>query len=90
MRLALLSLVMVSTLGCTGPMFTNVGVGRNYGVRENYVQKYAERHNITYEQAIEEVRDKTEQAAIAEHAEKYGISAEEARKQLGYAAANEE
>lgn len=91
MKIALCICFLVAVIGCGGPTFRNIGIGRNnIGVSPASIDAYPTRHGLTHEQAVQRMRTEAEQNRIAEHAEKYGISQVEAKAQLEFASTSDE
>ena len=83
MRLTLCIVGLLAAIGCGGPTFRNIGVGRDsIGVSTQAIDAYAARHGVTHEQAVQEMHRAHQQDRIAQHAAKYGISAQQAEAQL--------
>jgi len=73
-------LFLVGVLGCGGHVFTNLGNG--VGVPSESIAEYAARHGVTGAEARAQMRIESDRERIREHAEKYGLSLEEAQRQL--------
>ena len=82
-RLILVSFAMVVLGGCRGPTFIDLGNG--VGVPSESIDNYASAKGITRAEARVRLRVESDQQRIADHAKKYEISHEEAKKQLEHA-----
>jgi len=71
-------------VGCGGPTFTNLGNG--VAVPLESIDKYASEHGVTRAEARAQLRIETDNRRTNDHAAKYGISDEEAKRQLEHAA----
>ena len=83
-RLTLMFLAMILLVGCAGRTFTDLGNG--VGVPSGSIADYAEAHGLTHAEARTRMRDESDQQRIGEHAEKYGVSEDEAKEQIEHAA----
>ena len=70
-------------VGCGGPAFTNLGNG--VGVPFESIDKYASEHGVTRAEARAQLRIESDNRRANDHAVKYGISNEEAKRQLEHA-----
>ena len=82
-RLILMSFAMILFVGCGSRNFTNLGNG--VAVPSGSIANYAEANGLTRDEALARMRDESEQRRIAEHADKYGVSNQEAKEQLEHA-----
>lgn len=71
-------------IGCGGPTFTDLGNG--VAVPLESIEKYASEHGVTRAEARAQLRIATDDRKTNDHAAKYGISDEEAKRQLEHAA----
>ncbi len=76
--------LLVVVAGCAGPTFTNLGNG--VGVPAESIEKYATEHGVTRAEARSQLRKQSDDNRIQEHAAKYGISEEQAKRQIEHAA----
>jgi hypothetical protein len=81
-RVTLMSLVLLF-FGCTSPTFTDLGNGT--AVPSTSIDEHAAENGLTRAQARAQMKQEYDQRRIAEYAEKYGISPEEAKAQLEHA-----
>ena len=79
-RLHVYLLAMLVLVGCGGRMFTDLGNG--VAVPSETIDTISRENGITHAQARSLLRTKSERKRIAEHAEEYEISFDEAKKQL--------
>ena len=79
MRILIVALFALA-LGCNGPTFSDLGNG--VGVPTESINAYAVEHGITRADARNRLRADSDARRIKEHATKYGISEDEARRQL--------
>ena len=77
--------LFIFLLGCSGPTFTNVGVGRGVGVPTQTIERYARDHGISNAEAKARIRAEADASRIESHAKKYGLTNEQAKEQLRYA-----
>jgi hypothetical protein len=70
-------------VGCSGRVFTNLGNG--VAVQSEAIGALAREKGITRVQARALLREESDQQRIAEHAETYGVSLDEAKEQLEHA-----
>jgi hypothetical protein len=75
--------VMAAMLGCTAPTFTDLGNG--VGVPVESIDEYARSRGVSRAQARAQMRAESDAERLRKHAEKYGVSVEEARRQLEHA-----
>jgi hypothetical protein len=66
--------------GCNGPTFSNLGNG--VGVPPESINAYAVEQDVAQAEARTRLRVDSDAQRIKEHAMKYGISEDEARRQL--------
>jgi diaminopimelate decarboxylase len=71
-------------VGCGGSTFTNLGNG--VAVPFESIDKYASEHGVTRAEARVQLRIESDNRRTNDHAVKYGISDEEAKRQLEHAA----
>ncbi len=83
-RFCVCLLVTLAVVGCRGPVFTDLGNGT--AVQLEALDALAREKDITRDQAGALLRQQADQQKIAEHAETYGISLDEAKEQLEHAA----
>ena len=76
-------LAMFVFVGCSGRVFANLGNG--VAVPSEAIDALAREKGITHAQARNLLREESEQQWIAEHAETYGVSFDEAKEQLEHA-----
>jgi hypothetical protein len=80
MRKSVLLAFAVATAGCADRCFTNLGNGT--GVPAGTVQRYADQNGVSPQQARQALRAQDDARRVREHAEKYGITLEEADRQI--------
>ncbi len=90
MRRSLVFIVLFSlVLGCSGPTFTNVGGGRaksvGIGVTPQSIEQYARDHGVSTVEAKARIRAEAAARRIESHANKYGLTIDQAKEQLKYA-----
>ena len=78
----LLALLVVTT-GCADRCFTDLGNGT--GVPAATIQRHAAQNGVSPQQARLALRAQDDARRAREHAEKYGISLEEAERQIQHA-----
>lgn len=76
--------LLTAVLGCSGRTFTNLGNG--VGVPSESIDNYAKEHGVTPAQARAHFRSESDAQRIKDQATKFGISEEEAKRQLEHAA----
>ncbi len=79
-RVLLIPLATLLLFGCTSRTFTDLGNG--VGVPLSSIDEHAAENGLTRAQARAQMKQEFDQRRIAEHAERYGISPEEATIQL--------
>lgn len=83
LRLTAICLGLACLTGCGGPTFTNLG--NSVAVPSESIEDYATVPGISRTEARTRLREASDRRRIAEHAETYGISQEEAKRQLDHA-----
>ena len=73
-------------LGCGA---ANVGVARGT-VSSQEIDRYVAEHDVTQGEARAMLQAELDRQMVAEHAAKYGVSEEDAERQLEYAASRED
>ena len=82
-RVLITPLALLSLVGCAGPTFADLGNG--VAVPSQSIDEHAAANGLTRAQARMQMRRDSDDQRIADHAEKYGVSREEAEEQLGNA-----
>ncbi len=87
------SILFASVLGCNGRTFKNVGLGRDrtftnigngVGIPAESIEDYARAHGVSRGEARVQMRAQSDERRITEHAKKYGLTMEQAMKQLKF------
>jgi hypothetical protein len=81
-------LLLCGLAGCGGPNFRNVGISRDVVISTDSVESYATKHGVSNAEAAEalaQLKNESDRRRTKEHAAKYGISEEEAKRQLQHA-----
>jgi hypothetical protein len=73
--------------GCARPTFTNLGNG--VAVPVESIKNYATEHGVSHAAAAAQLRIESDDRRIKEHAAKFGITVEEAERQIEHAAPQE-
>jgi len=82
-------LLLCGLAGCGGPKFRNVAIGRDFVITTDSIERYATKHGVSNAEAAEalaQLKSEFDHRRTKDHAAKYGISEEEAERQLRFAA----